>query len=248
MVEQDPAQRALRLRPLPPDHGRSTRPGRSISNDGWEHTDSDIWGVHDYGPSGRGLRERYGTPEALDRSLREGRPGRRRVLLEEGTDRGQPVVITRVRRTVVHPRGGAGLVRLLDRGQRRGPRRQARRARRRAGGQPRPSPASATPSSPTPSRRTTACSRPTDSPRRPWRTSGPPCRGPRDRIPRARSTRRAPTPPRRRRPEGRPPPVGTRAPGVAAHARPGAVRVPSSARRRRRTSHAAGEACPADEG
>ena len=93
MVEQDPAQRhfASALYHLT----RSVDPTRpAISNDGWEHTDSDIWGVHDYGPSGRGLRERYGTPEALDRSLREGRPGRRRVLLEEGTDRGQPVVIT----------------------------------------------------------------------------------------------------------------------------------------------------------
>jgi beta-galactosidase/beta-glucuronidase len=66
----------------------------AISNDGWEHTDSDVWGVHDYGPSGRGLRERFGTSEAIRRSLREGRPGRRRVLLVEGTDRGQPVVVS----------------------------------------------------------------------------------------------------------------------------------------------------------
>jgi hypothetical protein len=93
MVEHDPAQRhfASALYHLT----RSVDASRpAISNDGWEHTDSDIWGVHDYGPTGRGLRERYGTPEALGRSLRDGRPGRRRVLLEEGTDRGQPVIVT----------------------------------------------------------------------------------------------------------------------------------------------------------
>jgi beta-galactosidase/beta-glucuronidase len=93
MLAQDPAQRHFAsalfhlTKALDPD-----RP--AISNDGWEHTDSDIWGVHDYGPSGRGLSERYGTPETLRRQLHEGRPGRRRVLLLEGTDRGQPVVIT----------------------------------------------------------------------------------------------------------------------------------------------------------
>ena len=93
MIEHDPAQRhfASALYHLT----RALDPSRPvISNDGWEHTDSDIWGVHDYGPSGTGLLDRYGTPEAVDRSLREGRPGRRRVLLQDGTERGQPVVIT----------------------------------------------------------------------------------------------------------------------------------------------------------
>jgi beta-galactosidase/beta-glucuronidase len=93
LLEQDPGQRHFATalfhltKALDPD-----RP--AISNDGWEHTDSDIWGVHDYGPSGGGLTERWGTPEAVRHHLREGRPGRRRVLLVEGTDRGQPVMIT----------------------------------------------------------------------------------------------------------------------------------------------------------
>jgi hypothetical protein len=93
MIEHDPAQQhfASALYHLT----RAIDPSRPvISNDGWEHTDSDIWGVHDYGPSGGGLQDRWGTPEAVRRSLHEGRPGRRRVLLQEGTDRGQPVVIT----------------------------------------------------------------------------------------------------------------------------------------------------------
>lgn len=93
VIEDDPAQRhyASALFHLT----KALDPSRpAISNDGWEHTDSDIWGVHDYGPSPRGLAERYGTAEAVRRSLREGRPGRRRVLLQDDTDRGQPVVIT----------------------------------------------------------------------------------------------------------------------------------------------------------
>jgi beta-galactosidase/beta-glucuronidase len=69
-----------------------TRP--VIGNDGWEHTDSDIWGVHDYGATSAGLAERYGTAEAVRHSLRAGRPGRRRVLLDEAVDRGQPVVLS----------------------------------------------------------------------------------------------------------------------------------------------------------
>ncbi|TDD14977.1 glycoside hydrolase family 2 [Kribbella turkmenica] len=69
-----------------------TRP--VISNDGWEHTESDIWGVHDYTPYGDSIRDRYGTPEELHRTLRGSGPGRRKVLLGDPVRRGQPVVIT----------------------------------------------------------------------------------------------------------------------------------------------------------
>jgi hypothetical protein len=69
-----------------------TRP--VISNDGWEHTESDVWGVHDYTPYGDSIRDRYGTPEELDRTLRGSGPGRRKVLLGDPVRRGQPVVIT----------------------------------------------------------------------------------------------------------------------------------------------------------
>ena len=69
-----------------------TRP--VISNDGWEHTESDIWGVHDYAAFGSSLAERYRDAEAVERLLRERRPGRRRVLLGDPVYRGQPVVLT----------------------------------------------------------------------------------------------------------------------------------------------------------
>ncbi len=69
-----------------------TRP--VISNDGWEHTESDIWGVHDYAAFGESLSERYDGPDAISRVLHDRRPGRRRVLLGDPTFRGQPVVLT----------------------------------------------------------------------------------------------------------------------------------------------------------
>ncbi|MGQ7296225.1 glycoside hydrolase family 2 protein [Quadrisphaera sp. KR29] len=40
-----------------------TRP--VISNDGWEHTDSDLWTVHDYTDTGADLLARYGSPQAV---------------------------------------------------------------------------------------------------------------------------------------------------------------------------------------
>ena len=69
-----------------------TRP--VISNDGWEHTVSDIWAVHDYAPVGESIRRRYGTPEALHRTLHRGGPGRRKVMLLDEERQGQPVMLT----------------------------------------------------------------------------------------------------------------------------------------------------------
>lgn len=69
-----------------------TRP--VIANDGWEHTDADIYGVHDYAPTGASLRARFGDAEAVGRSLGEGRPGGRRVLLSDRRVPGNPVMLT----------------------------------------------------------------------------------------------------------------------------------------------------------
>nr|WP_297426140.1 glycoside hydrolase family 2 TIM barrel-domain containing protein [uncultured Actinotalea sp.] len=72
-----------------------TRP--VVSNDGWEHTDSDIWSVHDYTPDGDVVRARYGTPEAVQQLLRGIGPAGRRLLLDDAApvvDRGQPVMLT----------------------------------------------------------------------------------------------------------------------------------------------------------
>ncbi|WP_233159979.1 glycoside hydrolase family 2 protein [Pseudonocardia sp. MH-G8] len=65
-----------------------------ISNDGWEITETDIWGVHDYAPRGESLRERYDGAAAVDRVLDDRWPGRKKVVLGDPVDRGQPVVLT----------------------------------------------------------------------------------------------------------------------------------------------------------
>lgn len=65
-----------------------------ISNDGWQHLDSDIWTIHDYAPSGATLRERYGSGDGLARVLADRWPGHAEVLLPGARDRGQPVVLS----------------------------------------------------------------------------------------------------------------------------------------------------------
>ena len=69
-----------------------TRP--VIGNDGWEHLASDIWGVHDYALDGATIRERYGTAEAVERTLREIQPHYRSIALPDAHRRGEPVMLT----------------------------------------------------------------------------------------------------------------------------------------------------------
>ncbi|WP_433514826.1 glycoside hydrolase family 2 protein [Nonomuraea sp. CA-143628] len=78
-----------------------TRP--VISNDGWEHTESDIWGLHDYAPTGESIRERYDGPEALARILGDRPPARRVALLGDPVRRGQPVVLSEIGGTSLRP-------------------------------------------------------------------------------------------------------------------------------------------------
>lgn len=68
-----------------------TRP--TMSNEGWEHTESDVWGVHDYSPSPDGIRQRFSDQE-LSRTLTDRGPGRRRILLGTSQNQGRPVMIT----------------------------------------------------------------------------------------------------------------------------------------------------------
>ena len=101
-VGRDPAQRdyvrALYhlTRALDP-----TRP--VIGNDGWEHVASDIWGIHDYALDGATLRERYGTPEAVERTIREVRPHHRPIHGRAG----EPVMLTECGGITDAPRPGA---------------------------------------------------------------------------------------------------------------------------------------------
>src|SRR5437763_8905500 len=69
-----------------------TRP--TIGNDGWEHLISDIYGIHDYSCEGAALRERYGSFEAVERTLREVQPGYRPVVLPEYHHTSEPIMLT----------------------------------------------------------------------------------------------------------------------------------------------------------
>lgn len=69
----------------------STRP--VIGNDGWEHLASDVLSIHDYALDGDALRERYGTPEAVEEMLR-GRPQHRRAVLDDTPQDGRPIVLS----------------------------------------------------------------------------------------------------------------------------------------------------------
>ncbi len=69
-----------------------TRP--VIGNDGWEHIVSDVWGIHDYALEGATLRERYGSQEALERTLREVQPHYRSIARPNGHPAGEPVMLT----------------------------------------------------------------------------------------------------------------------------------------------------------
>lgn len=72
----------------------TTRP--VIGNDGWEHIISDIHGVHDYSFEGKTLRERYGSIEAVLRTLREVQPSYRFVILPGYHNEGEPIMLTEV--------------------------------------------------------------------------------------------------------------------------------------------------------
>jgi Glycosyl hydrolases family 2, TIM barrel domain/Glycosyl hydrolases family 2, sugar binding domain/Glycosyl hydrolases family 2 len=74
---------------------RSLDPTRPVlSNDGWELTSSDIVGVHDYAPRGGLLRERYADAAAVTRTLHDGGPSFRAMLLPGFEPGDRPVMLT----------------------------------------------------------------------------------------------------------------------------------------------------------
>jgi len=69
-----------------------TRP--VVSNDGWEHLDSDIWSIHDYEPSGDVVAARYADRASVAALFDGVGPAGRRLRLGDEPDRGQPVMLT----------------------------------------------------------------------------------------------------------------------------------------------------------
>lgn len=80
-----------------------TRP--VISNEGWEHTVSDIHGVHDYTQHGSQLTARFGSAEAIAETLGGMKPNRKRQLLVADA-RQQPVMLTEFGGISFHPAAG----------------------------------------------------------------------------------------------------------------------------------------------
>ncbi len=92
-VADDPAQQAY-SRALA-DVTRALDPTRPvISNDGWEHTASDIVTVHDYEGDGVVLGRTYADDAARARLLAGMGPAGHRILVDGAADTGQPVMLT----------------------------------------------------------------------------------------------------------------------------------------------------------
>ncbi|MCU1445965.1 MAG: hypothetical protein JWP54_1623 [Cryobacterium sp.] len=92
-LAHDPAQAAF-ARALA-DLTRALDPSRPVvSNDGWEHVDSDIVTVHDYDADGDTLGARYRDHAAVARLLAGTGPAGRRLLLPDQDPAGRPVMLT----------------------------------------------------------------------------------------------------------------------------------------------------------
>jgi beta-galactosidase/beta-glucuronidase len=65
-----------------------------VSNDGWEHVDSDIITIHDYESSGAVLKARYADDDAKRRLLDGFGPSGRRILLDGQETGERPVMLT----------------------------------------------------------------------------------------------------------------------------------------------------------
>lgn len=65
-----------------------------IANDGWQHAVGDVFGVHDYAPTGEMLHDRYADRETIARTFREVRPHHHPLLGEGGEIADEPIVIS----------------------------------------------------------------------------------------------------------------------------------------------------------
>jgi beta-galactosidase/beta-glucuronidase len=92
-IAASPAMRAY-ARALT-DLTRAVDPTRPvISNDGWEHVDSDVLSIHDYEERPDVVRQRYGRPDARERLVSELGPADRRIVVDDRQRLDVPVMLT----------------------------------------------------------------------------------------------------------------------------------------------------------
>ena len=65
-----------------------------VSNDGWEHAESDIWTIHDYSLSGAEMTASYADRTTVDEIMSGIGPLGRRMRLVDVPDRGQPTLVS----------------------------------------------------------------------------------------------------------------------------------------------------------
>src|SRR3712207_9394217 len=75
-----------------------------IANDGWEHTATDILGIHDYAPEGEFLEDRYAA--AASEGVSGWGPHEMRLFVGDHSHEGQPVMITEFGGISFHPAAG----------------------------------------------------------------------------------------------------------------------------------------------
>ena len=94
-LENDPAQRAY-IRSLA-DIARALDGSRPvISNDGWEHTNSDILAMHDYTDNRETLIERWVDAASVTNTIANVTPGGRRMIVEDDNNPEAPLMLTEV--------------------------------------------------------------------------------------------------------------------------------------------------------
>ncbi|MFJ1584826.1 glycoside hydrolase family 2 protein [Streptomyces sp. NPDC088197] len=81
-----------------------TRP--AVSNDGWELSAADIWGVHDYTQHASVLADRYGHAALRQGAFTERWPAGKRLTLEGVRHQGQPVVLSEFGGATFEPADG----------------------------------------------------------------------------------------------------------------------------------------------
>ncbi|MFJ8822695.1 glycoside hydrolase family 2 protein [Streptomyces sp. NPDC102467] len=79
----------------------------AVSNDGWEISAADIWGVHDYTQRAEVLAERYGHASLRQGEVVEQWPGAKRLTLDGARHHGQPVVLSEFGGATFEPAEGA---------------------------------------------------------------------------------------------------------------------------------------------